>query len=74
MDKPRGRPPWTVADKTGHLEIRDADNRPLFQINYWDRVKPQPNPLDLMSKDEASKIARAMLKMPRLLKAERERQ
>jgi hypothetical protein len=70
-DRPRGRPPWQLAELEDRFEIRDADNRPLMSIRFYRKARPEPNTLDLMSWDEALKVAQAAMKLPELLRREK---
>lgn len=71
-DTPRGRPPWTLADREDCFVILDADGRDLYQINF---IRPyhRPDALDRMSWDEALKVAKPLLRLPELLRAEKQR-
>jgi hypothetical protein len=65
-DTPRGRVPWQISKEEDCLVIQDADGRPLYSIKFYQRDPPVPNPLDRMSWDEALKLARALLELPKL--------
>lgn len=72
-DEPRGRPPWRLDDQEDRFVIKDADGRPLYFIPFYRKGVPVPNPMDLMSWDEALKLARAMRELPELRKLKREK-
>lgn len=67
-DKPRGRLPWELEDQENCFVIKDADGRPLYSIYFYRKEAPVPNPTDLMSWDEALRLARAMRELPELRK------
>lgn len=71
-DTPRGRLPWQLEERQDNFVIKDADGRPLYSIDFYRREPPVPNPLDLMSWDEALRLARALLELPELRKLRRD--
>lgn len=73
-DKPRGRLPWELEEQGHRFVIRDADGLPLYSIYFYKgKEPPVPNPLKLMSWDEALRLSRAMRELPALRKLKRER-
>lgn len=61
--------PWTIEEREESFVIRDAAGNDLMNVYFNDRARNRPG---WVSKDEARRMVRAALRLPELLKLERQ--
>jgi hypothetical protein len=62
--------PWSVTERDGAYEVRDAAGLNLATVHFEDQPVRQ-SPLQRLSKDEARRVAAQIARLPTLLRIEK---
>jgi len=68
--KPRFVRPWSVTERDGAYEVRDAAGLNLATVHFEDQPDRQSQ-LNRLSKDEARRVAAQIARLPTLLRIEK---
>jgi hypothetical protein len=66
-------PPWSVEEKSAHFAICDSNGQALAFV-YFEKESSRRSAPNLLSKDEARRIATQMARVPELLQMDQPEQ